>query len=104
MKLRTWKRVDNTRIDTWWERLLKFLGLLRVKHTKCVKVLGAPNLELHHILASLDFHRTCILPSRSKKEVLDLMNLLRLKIATCKYLTWVHERYENWKLKHRLVH
>lgn len=73
-----WKKVV-----TWWEGLLKLLSLLGVEHTKCVKVLGAPDLELDHILslAPLDFHRTCILPSRSKEEVLDLMDLLRLQIT-----------------------
>ena len=47
-------------------------------HTERVKVLGAADLKLDHILAPLDLHGTSILPSGSQKEVLDLMDLLRL--------------------------
>lgn len=63
--------------QTWGQGLLQLVGLLRVKHTKCVEVLGATNLELHHILAPLNLDGSCILPSCGEKEVLDLMDLLR---------------------------
>lgn len=66
------------KVHTWRKRLLQLVSLLRVKHTKSIEVLGAANLELHHIFASLDLDRTGILPSCCKKEILDLMNLLRL--------------------------
>ena len=60
--------------------MLQLISLLRVKHTECVEIPGATNLELHNIFAPLDFHGTCILPSGSQKEVLDLVDLLRLRI------------------------
>jgi hypothetical protein len=43
------------------------------------KVLGVTHLELHNIFASLDFYRGSTLPSCSKEEVLDLMDLLGLQ-------------------------
>ena len=61
--------------------MLQLISLLRVKHTEGVKVLGAANLELHHIFAPLDFHRACILPPSGEEEVFNLMNLLRLHKA-----------------------
>ena len=67
---------------TWRERLLQLVGLLSIGHTKCVQVLGAADFELDNIFALLDFYRACIFPSGSEKEVLDLMNLLRLCITT----------------------
>ncbi len=62
--------------------MLQLVSLLRVKHTQCVQVLGATDLELDNILALLDFHRACILSSRGEKEILNLMDLLRLCIVT----------------------
>jgi hypothetical protein len=45
-----------------------------------VQVLGVAHLELHNIFASLDFfYRGSTLPSCTKEEVLDLMDLLRLQ-------------------------
>ena len=64
---------------TWGEGLLQLVSLLRVEDTEGVQVLGAAHLELHNIFAPLDFHRASILPYSSKEEVLDLMDLLRLK-------------------------
>jgi hypothetical protein len=64
---------------TWWERLLQLVCLLSIKDAEGVQVLGAAHLELDNILAPLDLHRTGILPPRSEKEVLDLMDLLRLQ-------------------------
>lgn len=58
--------------------MLQLISLLSVKHTQGVQILGATDLELDHIFAPLDLHGACILPPRSEKEVLDLMNLLRL--------------------------
>lgn len=58
--------------------MLQLVSLLGVEHTKRVKVLRASNLKLDHISAPLDFHRASILPSCSEKEVLNLMDLLRL--------------------------
>lgn len=63
--------------QTWGKRLLQLVGLLGVKDAQSVEVLGASNLELDNILASLDFHGSCIFPSCGKKEVLNLVNLLR---------------------------
>lgn len=63
---------------TWRKRLLQLISLLRVKHAQRVKVLGAADLELNHILAPLNLHRTCIFPSCCEKEIFDLVNLLRL--------------------------
>ena len=60
------------------QRLLQLDGLLSVIDTQCVEVLGAANLELDSILAPLDPHGAGILPPRCEKEVLDLMDLLRL--------------------------
>lgn len=66
---------------TWRKGLLQLVGLLWVKHTQRVKVLGAANFKLHHILAPLDFDRACILSSCSNKKILDLMDLLWLFVA-----------------------
>ena len=63
---------------TWRKGLLQLVGLLRIKHAECVEVLRAPNLELDNIFAPLDFHGAGILPSCGKKEILDLVDLLRL--------------------------
>ena len=57
--------------------MLQLIGLLKVKNTEGIQVLGATNLELDHISAPLDFHRTRILPTGCEEEVLNLMNLLR---------------------------
>ncbi|KAK3441296.1 hypothetical protein EUGRSUZ_B01435 [Eucalyptus grandis] len=65
-------------LSTWRKGLLQFVGLLGVKHTKCVEVLGAANLELDNILASLDFDRPGVLPPCSEEKILDLVDLLRL--------------------------
>lgn len=65
---------------TWGKRLLQLVCLLSIEDTEGVQVLGAAHLELDNILAPLDLHRTGILPPRSEKEVLDLMDLLRLQI------------------------
>jgi len=73
---------SNFFILTGRERLLQLFSLLRVKHAKCVQVLGATDLELDNILALLDFHRTCIFPSCSEKEIFNLVDLLRLCIGT----------------------
>jgi hypothetical protein len=59
--------------------LLQLVGLLSIEDTEGVQVLGAAHLELDNILAPLDLHGTSILPPRSEKEVLDLMDLLRLQ-------------------------
>ena len=64
---------------TWWKRLLQLVCLLGVEDAKRIEVLGAADFELDHIPAPLDLHRPCILPSRSEKEILNLMNLLRLR-------------------------
>lgn len=47
-------------------------------YTQRVEVPGAAHLELDGILAPLDPHGAGILPPRCEKEVLDLMDLLRL--------------------------
>lgn len=51
--------------QTWRKGLLQLISLLSIKHTKCVQVLWASNLELDCVFRLLDFHRTCILPSCS---------------------------------------
>ena len=58
--------------------MLQLLSLLEVIHTERVEILGAADLELDDPLALLDIDRASILPSRCEKEVLDLVNLLRL--------------------------
>lgn len=63
---------------TWRQRLLQLISFFGVKHTECVKILGASDFELDHILAPLDLHRPCIFPSRSEEEILNLVYLLRL--------------------------
>jgi hypothetical protein len=68
-------------LQTWRKWLLQFVGFLNVKHTECVKVLGTSDLELNHILAPLDSHWPRILPSSSEKEILNLVDLLRLCTA-----------------------
>ena len=59
--------------------MLQLVSLLKVRHTECVKVLGAANLEFDHILVLLDLDSPGILPSGCQKEILDLVDLLRLK-------------------------
>jgi hypothetical protein len=58
--------------------MLQHVCLLHIKDAGG-QVLGVAHLELHEIFASLDFHRGSTLPSCSKEEVLDLMDLLRLQ-------------------------
>lgn len=65
---------------TWRKRLLQLVSFLGVKNTECVKVLWASNLKLNNIPAPLDFDWTGILPSCSKKEILNLVDLFRLWI------------------------
>lgn len=73
--------------------MLQFISFLWVKHTECVEVLGASNLELNHVSAPLDLHRPRILPSGSEKEVLNLVNLLRLH---SKYHTSINSNFKAW--------
>ena len=61
--------------------MLQLVSFLIVKDAESVKVLGAANFKLHHILAPLDFDRACILSSCSNKEILDLVDLLWLFIV-----------------------
>ena len=58
--------------------MLQFIGFLRIKDTKRVQILGASNLKLNDIPAPLDFHRPRILPPCRQKEILNLVDLLRL--------------------------
>ena len=54
----------------WRKWLLQLISFLWVKDTKCERVLGACDLELHNVPA-LDFHWPCIiLPYCSEKEIL----------------------------------
>lgn len=66
-------------IRTWGERLLELVGLVGVEDAEGVEVLGAPNLELDGVLGPLDPHRPRVLPPRRQEEVLDLVDLLRLR-------------------------
>jgi len=59
--------------------LLRLVGLLSIKDAEGVQVLEAAHLELDNILAHLDLHRMGNLHTRSEKEVLDLVDLLRLQ-------------------------
>jgi len=61
------------------KRLLQLVGLLSIKDAEGVQVLEAAHLELDNILAPLDLHRMGNLPTRAEKEVLDLVDLLRLQ-------------------------
>jgi hypothetical protein len=65
-------------LHTRGEGLLQLVSLLGVIHAQRVEVLGATDLELDGVLAPLDPHRAGILPPRSEKEILDLVDLLRL--------------------------
>jgi len=65
--------------QTWGKRLLQLDCLLSIEDAEGVQVLGAAHLEFDNILAPLDLHRPGILPPRGEKEVLDLMDLLRLQ-------------------------
>jgi hypothetical protein len=67
-------------VITWGERLLQLVCLLSVEYAEGVQVLGAADLELDNILAPLDLHWSGILPPRGEKEILDLVDLLRLQI------------------------
>ena len=59
--------------------MLRLVGLLSIKDAEGVQVLEAAHLELDNILAPLDLHRMGNLPTRVEKEVLDLVDLLRLQ-------------------------
>jgi hypothetical protein len=62
---------------TWWQqRLLQLVRLGSIDDGEGVQVPGAADLELDDIFAP---HGPCILPPRGEKEVLDLMDLLRLE-------------------------
>jgi hypothetical protein len=61
--------------------LPQLLGLVSVCHTQCVQVLGAPDLELCLGPSLLDLYGLGILPPGCQEEVLDLVNLLRLRNA-----------------------
>ena len=63
---------------TWRKRLLKLVGFLLVKDAESVEVLRASDLELNNVFASLDLHGSSIFPPCCQKEVLNLVNLLRL--------------------------
>ena len=59
--------------------MLQLVGLLSIKDAEGVQVLEAAHLELDNILTPLDLHRMGNLPTRTEKEVLDLVDLLRLQ-------------------------
>ena len=59
--------------------MLRLVGLLSIKDAEGVQVLEAAHLELDNILAPRDLHRMGNLPTRAEKEVLDLVDLLRLQ-------------------------
>ena len=59
--------------------MLQLVCLLSIEDAEGVQVLGAVHLELDNILAPLDLHRMGNIPPRGEKEVLDLMDLLRLQ-------------------------
>jgi hypothetical protein len=61
------------------QRLPQLLGLVAVRHTQCVQVLGAADLELCLGPSLLDLYGLGILPPGCQEEVLDLVNLLRLQ-------------------------
>ena len=64
---------------TWWEGLLELVGLVGVEDAERVEVPGAAHLELDGVLGPLDPHRPRVLPARRQQEVLDLVDLLRLR-------------------------
>ena len=59
--------------------MLRLVGLLSIKDAEGVQVLEAAHLELDNILAPRDLHRMGNLPTHAEKEVLDLVDLLRLQ-------------------------
>jgi hypothetical protein len=66
---------------TWGQRLLQLVSLVGVLHTQGVQVPAAADLELCDSACLLDLHGLGILPTGCQKEVLDLVNLLRLRDA-----------------------
>lgn len=66
-------------VRTRRQRLLQLVCLLCVCYTECVEVLAAPDLELGHRLRLLDLDALGILPPSGEQEVLDLIDLLRLR-------------------------
>jgi hypothetical protein len=70
---------------TWGQRLLQLVGLLGVEDAEGVQVPRATDLELDSVFAPLDPHGAGVLPPRGEKEVLDLMDLLRLETQETKW-------------------
>lgn len=59
---------------TWWQRLLKLIGLLRILKDKGIQVALAADLELdgRGLLAALDASRAGVLAAADLDEVLDV--------------------------------
>lgn len=61
------------------QRLLELLSLNSFGHAQRVQVAAAADLELGRVAALLDLHGPRILPPGDEEELLDLLNLLRLR-------------------------
>lgn len=69
--------LDFFHLQTWWQRLLQFLGLLLVEHHQCVQESGATDLELGVIWVLLDLDGAGVLPAGFDQEVLNLFDFTR---------------------------
>ena len=66
-------------MKTRWQTLLELVSLITISNAQGVQILGASDLELGQVSASLDLDAPSILSSSGEKEVLDFVNLLRLR-------------------------
>ena len=66
-------------MHTGRQGLLELVSLVGVCDAQGVQVLAAADLELRHISRLLDLHRPGVLPPGREQEVLDLIDLLRLR-------------------------
>ena len=59
--------------------MLQLVGLVSVGHAERVEILGAADLELGDTVALLDLDALRVLPTSGKEELLDVVDLLRLR-------------------------
>ncbi len=72
-------RFSSFQLLTRGQGLLELVSLVGVGHAEGVEVARAADLELGHVAGLLDLHRPGVLAARRKEELLDLLNLLRLR-------------------------